>query len=888
MNNPNECQVLVTVPHILQIMLLSPTNAKNWAPRIKRIIFDEVHSIGNADDGVVWEQLLLLAPCPMIALSATVGNPEDFSTWLANTQQTTQGKKMTMIRWPHRYSDLRKYVYGPGALPVGSEFHGVGRKDPFGILENEEGLYAMHPIASLREATTAIPDDLALEPRDLWVLFWAMHKHQIEKYPVSDSLHPKTIFGNRGKVIKKAEVLRWEVDLKRTLGEWMQNGASPFPKVLEELRGKRFEELKSSTHPSLMVMKKPDDTEDVEEESETGTSLYVQQSTLPLLRSLHHDDALPAILFSFNRNMCESLCKTLTDQLRDAEAEYRKNDPKWAAKVKTWEAYIKDKSRSKPNMSKVKGKLQEGDAGKDERMRDEGDISWMDTFNPEAPSPEFSFADARKYSKSELENDIFNLRERWGIDEYLIRAFERGIGVHHAGMNRKYRQAIEMLFRSGFLRVVIATGTLALGINAPCKTVVFSGDSVYLTALNYRQAAGRAGRRGFDNIGNVIFHGFPVDRVQRLIASKLPSLQGHFPISTSLILRLFILLDNSKESDHAKSAINSLLTQPRLVMGGNEFKEQVLHHLRFSIEFLRRQKLLSSNGTPLNFAGLASHLYYTESSAFAFHALLLSGYLEKICKDVDKKPETTAMSLMLIFAHIFSRMPARRGMKALPPMPAEAIAVLRQQNAETLSTYTTYVKTYSQEYCNEIPDNVLPLSHQACGGSGVSKAQTNPPLARSSFVALSGHGDTFSSVADLTSSVRNGIFLEPASVPYLPVDQDAPSAWLYEFYRTGDVRKMVEEYGIRRGEIWFVLKDVSLIIATIVTGLACFMRDGPGHYFDMDETAGGEEGEGEWVEAEPLEGEEDVERVGGGLGKVLKGFVVAKKTFDERYKKMWA
>ncbi len=39
-NNPTGCQVLVTVPHILQIMLLSPENAKSWAPRVKRIIFD--------------------------------------------------------------------------------------------------------------------------------------------------------------------------------------------------------------------------------------------------------------------------------------------------------------------------------------------------------------------------------------------------------------------------------------------------------------------------------------------------------------------------------------------------------------------------------------------------------------------------------------------------------------------------------------------------------------------------------------------------------------------------------------------------------------------------------------------------------------------------------
>lgn len=118
---------------------------------------------------------------------------------------------------------------------------------------------------------------------------------------------------------------------------------------------------------------------------------------------------------------------------------------------------------------------------------------------------------------------------------------------------QRYRTLVENLFRRGVLRVVISTGTLALGINAPARvrptpptqpvlaandlsqTCVFGGDSVFLTALNFRQCAGRAGRRGFDNLGLVVFVGVSLDRIQRLLLSRLPKLV-RLALSNSKIL----------------------------------------------------------------------------------------------------------------------------------------------------------------------------------------------------------------------------------------------------------------------------------------------------------------------------------------------------------------
>lgn len=398
-------------------------------------------------------------------------------------------------------------------------------------------------------------------------------------------------------------------------------------------------------------------------------------------------------------------------------------------------------------------------------------------------------------------------------------------------MNRKYRQVVEILFRKGYLQVVIATGTLALGINMPCKTVVFAGDSVFLTALNFRQCSGRAGRRGFDLLGNVLFLGIPVQRVFRLLSSRLPDLNGHFPITTSLVLRLATLLHGSNNSEFAVRTINSILSQPRLYLGSPKSRMAVLHHCRFSIEYLRRQSLLDIDGSPINFAGCVSHLYYTENSAWAFHVLLRSGYFHDLCEDIDSNPHRVCLTLMLVLSHIFGRQQCKRADEEfveevvkrsssivfLPPLPKKAENTLRAHNKETLAIFRTYVRTFADQHLKD-PDDALPLSEMQIGQSGEQFNATpsenrQHTVLRSPFVSLSGHGDEFDSISDLCGTVRSGVFLEEAVVPYLPIHPEytAPlNAYLYDFYKHGDLNALEKANKIRRSDIWFHLNGMSL------------------------------------------------------------------------------
>lgn len=63
-------QVLITLPTELEVLLTSPST-EAWVRRIKYVVFDEVHCIGDSSEGAVWERLLTMLQAPFVALSAT-------------------------------------------------------------------------------------------------------------------------------------------------------------------------------------------------------------------------------------------------------------------------------------------------------------------------------------------------------------------------------------------------------------------------------------------------------------------------------------------------------------------------------------------------------------------------------------------------------------------------------------------------------------------------------------------------------------------------------------------------------------------------------------------------------------------------------------------------
>lgn len=126
---------------------------------------------------------------------------------------------------------------------------------------------------------------------------------------------------------------------------------------------------------------------------------------------------------------------------------------------------------------------------------------------------------------------------------------ERGIAVHHGGLLPIVKELIEILFAKGFIKVLFATETFAMGLNLPTRTVVFSeiqkhdGNGLRdLTPGEFTQMAGRAGRRGLDKTGTVIVMSYtePLARVSfKEVTLGVPTkLESQFRLTYNMILNL--------------------------------------------------------------------------------------------------------------------------------------------------------------------------------------------------------------------------------------------------------------------------------------------------------------------------------------------------------------
>uniref|UniRef100_A0A8C8S3G3 DExD/H-box helicase 60 n=1 Tax=Pelusios castaneus TaxID=367368 RepID=A0A8C8S3G3_9SAUR len=731
------CQVLVTVPQCLEILLLSP-HRQHWAKKIRYVIFDEVHCLGGEIGAEVWEHLLVMIRCPFLALSATISNPQHLTEWLQSVKRywqhvesvieessgssttTKKGTKKTkniksvnksykvkLVLYGERYNDLEKYVCS--------------------FDDDDFKIHHYHPCAALTVDHIdkyGFPSDLAFSPRESILLYDTMVQVW-ENWPRADELNPEKFTHFKNKIIiTKADAKKYEEELKEELKNWILHDIKKANRVLKSL--------------------KPHTVDCSEKMMKDKFPCFVEK--------LRQMNKLPIFL--------------------DKEV------------------------RKKNTLQKV--------------------------------------ADRVKFMKTNTSLKTLALR---------------GIGYHHASVSYKGRQFVEMLFRMGFIQVVTATGTLALGINMPCKSVVFTQNSVYLDALNYRQMSGRAGRRGQDLLGNVFFYDIPLPKVEKLIKSNVPELRGQFPLSISLILRLMLLATKADDKEDAKAKVLSLLKHSLLSFNKPRLMEMLKLYFLFSLQFLVKEGYLDQEGNTMGFAGLVSHLHYHEPSNIVLVSFLTKGLFHKLCQPARKNSKTFSKEVMeqlvLVLANLFGRkyIPASinkskpkfyQSKVFLEGLPEDFAVALHEFNSKIEENFGHFLLIVSkmadmkQEY--QLPLSKIDFSGEECSDSELVShimSCNEGRRAVSPFACLSGimdsellHAETVNSVILRTVGITARNIPVLCSKKYDNRGRIMPlNAYALDFYKHGSLKAMAQDNGIHEGEAYLLLKDFVLTIKAISTSL---------------------------------------------------------------------
>lgn len=132
------------------------------------------------------------------------------------------------------------------------------------------------------------------------------------------------------------------------------------------------------------------------------------------------------------------------------------------------------------------------------------------------------------------------------LDRVLQECIYWGVGFHHAGLTATNREFIEQAFIRRAIRLLVASPTLAIGVNVPAKWVILDinvfrdGRAMLLPVREYHQMEGRAGRPQFDTEGIAIINGGDDKKklnslVQRYILDASEPIESSFTDYTDIM-----------------------------------------------------------------------------------------------------------------------------------------------------------------------------------------------------------------------------------------------------------------------------------------------------------------------------------------------------------------
>ena len=489
----------------------------DWLPFLKNnfnwIIFDEIHMIGNPEGSSMEYIIKLLPNIPFLALSATISNSTELLKWF----KECTNQNIDQIIYTKKFFNLRKFYYD----------------------NNSNELKPINPLILLDKETIINSNirELNLDPTppDIWILA----KKLMKDYDLKN-INPYKYFSN--KQIELNETIEYFTKLLEFIKEKYQGDNQILDKIFynleSELNNAETDELKET------------DIKDL----------------INLAFKLKEEKKTPAIVFQIKTDICLNTLRNFAKEIERMEYEIFPSLYTERQKInKIIEKMNKKKNEETDYNSK---KLLKQLLAEDEPL-----IS-KDYSNLQEPTEKFIF-NYTQYFNEDIVKDWVKILSVYfpntGYEyHYMIKLLWRGVGIYTKGLPDPYLRIVQTLAMQKQLAIVFSDKSLIFGVNMPFRSVILlKEESEELpNAMLFNQMCGRAGRRGLDKEGNIIFVGYKWKEIKKLCTNKLPYIQGNCDMPYTVIhgIRISELNNiNLKWDNIYKNCLNTYYNNEELI-----------------------------------------------------------------------------------------------------------------------------------------------------------------------------------------------------------------------------------------------------------------------------------------------------------------------------------
>ena len=493
------------------IFIGTPDNIEKYLPKIYTnfdyAVFDEIHNINDKDMGICYENIIKCITCNFLALSATIENIE----YLKDIFIKIHNKDIEYVEYKKRFINIQRWIYN-------------------------DKLIQIHPLICLEKQDFDSINDISFTSYDCILLYEYLEELLDEEV---EYLSPDNYFSG-DKLLTLDDTKIYEEYLKGELKELYKLHPEKILIVVDKF--KKYKINKKENLDDIIDFFKECKNNDLlpmiyfhTEELVAKEIFYKVYEDLKLMENLeypYHYDILEKKDELYKKYLDKRIIYSESIKIKTKDAHTEKNEKlnrfdkmerdKYMNNIKEYYEKCINKCRNTINCNnKIKNLKTELN-----NFLSNPDFRKIDVYKKHE---DYCFTRGEPMSGNEIKSIRREIKNATGFnipyENPVFQLLKRGIGIYISSMPDEYNWIVQRLMSQKKLGIIISDKTLCLGIDLPIRSVSLSGyKNPQYTNSDYLQMSGRAGRRGHDTQGNIIFHG--VSNYIDLMKGKLPKLVG--------------------------------------------------------------------------------------------------------------------------------------------------------------------------------------------------------------------------------------------------------------------------------------------------------------------------------------------------------------------------